>query len=64
MKTWYCVVSAYHDDGSVTAGIVNTVEADEKPENYHEEAKGKDVYCDWFDSREEAEKFVEGAKKA
>lgn len=64
MRTWYCVVSAYHDDGRVIAEIVNELEAEEKPENHFEETPKKDIYIDWFGSREEAEAFVKGARSA
>ena len=40
------------------------VEAVEKPENRSTSTRRKDIYTDWFDSREEAEKFIEEAKRA
>ena len=64
MKTWYCVTSSYDDRGRVTAGITATQQAGEKPASGYKSTRRKDVYTDWFGSHEEAEKFVEEARKA
>lgn len=64
MKTWYCVTSSFDDRGCVTAGITDTVQAEEKPESSYTETKTKDIYNDWFGSEAEARKFVEEAKTA
>ena len=64
MKTFFCVVSTVHDNGLVTATIVDSVEADEKPENHCTEKLDRDIYQDWFDSWEQAMQFVEDARRA
>lgn len=64
MKTFYCVTSAIDDSGSVTAAITASVEAEAKPENICYELPTKDVYNDWFSTREEAASFVETARDA
>ena len=64
MKTYYCVTSSVDDKGKVRAAITNVVDAACKPENSFKSLKRKDVYTDWFESREEAEKLVEEAKTA
>ncbi len=64
VKRYWCVTTSFDDKGRVVSNITNVVEADEKPENSFTSTSRKDIYNDWFDSREEAEKFVEEAKKA
>ncbi len=64
MKTYYCVTSSADDKGKVRAAITNVIEAACKPENSFKSLKHKDIYHDWFESREEAEKLVEEAKMA
>ena len=62
-KIWYCVVSSYFDDGLVIANIVDEKESFEKPENISSSLRRKYVYFDWFDDYEEAQQFVEEARK-
>ncbi len=64
MKMFYCVTSSVDDKGKVRAAITNVIEAVCKPENSFKSGKRKDIYHDWFESREEAEKLVEEAKMA
>lgn len=63
-KIWHCVVSSFYNDGRVTANIVATQEADERPKSIRKELKTKDVCSDWFGSREEAEQAVRDARNA
>lgn len=63
-KTYYCVTSSVDDRGTVKAAITNVIQAVCKPDSSSKSLKCKDVYKDWFDSREEAEKFAEEAKTA
>ena len=63
-KKWYCVTSSFDDRGRVTAAITATVESDKKPDSGYKSTSQKDIYTDWFDSREAAEEFVEEAKNA
>ena len=64
MKTYYCVTSSFHDRGRVTAAITATIEAESKPESTYTSTRRKDIYNDWFESIEAANKFVEEAKTA
>lgn len=64
MRTWYGVVSTFHDNGRVTAAVTRTVQATQKPERSFTSAKRRDIYLDWFDSKQEADRFVAEAKKA
>lgn len=64
MKKWYCVVSTFDDKGRVIANIVNTKEAEEKLEGSFKSTVRKDIYTDWFDSEEAANKFIADSKNA
>ena len=64
MKPYWCVVRAVYDDGRVTSSIVDCKEFCEKPEPREKSLRCKVVYMEWFDSREEAEAFVEEARLA
>lgn len=64
MKLYYCVTTSFNDKGNVAAAITKTKEAVSKPENSFKSLKRKDIYNDWFESMEEAEEFVEEAKRA
>ena len=63
-KTWYCVVSSFYDNGRVTANITASKLADEKPESSFTSLRRKDVYADWYDSYEAAQKAVTDARNA
>lgn len=64
IKTYYCVTTSVDDKGKVIAVITNVIDAVCKPENGFKSLKHKDIYHDWFERREEAEKMVEEAKIA
>lgn len=64
MKTYYCVTTSVSDNGKVIAAITSVIDAVSKPENSFRSLKRKDIYNDWFESREEAEQLVEEAKYA
>ena len=64
MKTFWCVTTSVDDRGVVKAAITSTVEAVCQPESSSKSTSRKDIYNDWFDSREEAEKYVEEAERA
>lgn len=64
MKTFWCVTTSVYDNGKVRAAITNCIQAVKKPENESKELRNKDVYHDWFGSKEEADRFVEDAKNA
>ena len=64
MKTFWCVTTSVYDNGKVRAAITNCIQAVKKPERESKELRNKDVYHDWFGSKEEADQFVEDAKNA
>jgi hypothetical protein len=63
-KTWYCVTSSFDDKGRVTAAITATKEATQQPESGYKSTSRKDIYTDWYESREAAQEAVEEAKRA
>jgi hypothetical protein len=63
MKTYYCVMTGFDDDGTVKASMVSRV-CQEKPENTFRELPRKDIYCDWFETEAEAVAFMAEAKAA
>ncbi len=62
-KFFYCVTTSINDKGKATSAITNTIESFSKPENNSKSLKYKDVYNDWFDSKEEAEEFVKESRR-
>lgn len=61
-KTYYCVTSAFHSNGRVTANITMVLEADEKPKNTFRYLHDRDIYSDWFDTKADADKAVAEAR--
>lgn len=64
LKTFWCVTSSVDNRGTAKAAVTSFVEAVSKPENDSKSTSRKDIYHDWFGSREEAEAFVKEAKRA
>ena len=64
MKTYWCVTSSVYDSGRITAAITNVVQAVKKPDYKFKSTRRKDIYNDWFESQEEAERFVAEALNA
>ena len=62
VETYYCVKSAVDNHGRMTAAITESVEADTMPQGTFTATQHKDIYTDWFESREEAEQFVRDAR--
>ena len=62
MKKYFCVCSAYYDDGRAVANIVDTKEASEKPAQTYHAGRRCDSYFDWFDSEQAAKEFIKEAK--
>lgn len=57
MNTYYCVTSRFDDRGHVSVNL-HDLKAEEKPKDTVKELEDCDVYCDYFDSQSEAEKFM------
>ena len=64
MKTYWCVTTSVDNRGRVVANITNTIEAVRKPENSSTSTSQRDIYNDWFESEQEAQAFVDQAKRA
>lgn len=64
LKTYWGVATSFDDRGRVVSNITSTVEAAVKPENTYKSTSRKDIYVDWFESREAAEKHVKEAREA
>lgn len=64
LKKFWCVTTAFHDDGKVVSAITDVCKAAVKPENVCKETKTKDIYLDWFDTEEEAKERVAEALNA
>ena len=60
MKTYYCVVSKYFDDGT-SKGTIHDIKAEDKPQSTFVEKALYDEYHDYFDTYDEAEKFRKNA---
>lgn len=61
-KTYYCVTSAYYDNGRVTAAITMTQKAKSKPQDHSTIARDRDIYTEWYDNLSDAEKAVAEAR--
>lgn len=64
LKTYWGVTTSFDDRGRVVSNITSTVEAAVKPEDTYTSTSRKDIYVDWFESREAAEKHVKEAREA
>lgn len=64
MKNWYCVTNSYYDNGRVTAAITNIIQSEQKPEDTYNEGKRCDVYNNWFDNINDANKFIAQCRQA
>lgn len=64
LKTYWGVTTSFDDRGRVVSNITSTVEAAVKPENTYKSTSRKDIYVDWFESREAAENHVKEAREA
>ena len=64
MNTYYCVTTAYYDDGRVTAAITDIVDSETEPESGMKSTRRKDIYCDWYGNYGDAIAAVDAAKNA
>lgn len=62
-KTFWCVQSRFFNDGKVKA-VCYSVEEYEKPANEYRSLPMCDVYCDYFDTYEDANKHLQDCYKA
>lgn len=64
MKKYYVVVTTFDDRGRVVTNIVDTIKAKTKPELQCRSTRNADIYTDYFETLEEAKKFVEETRLA
>lgn len=64
MKKYYAVCSSYYDNGKVIANLIDTIEAEEKPEDTYKETRRCDVYVNWFGSYKEAMNHIKECRTA
>lgn len=58
IKVFYCVATTVFSSGKTVMNLVASQAAEERPANSFKSTNRADYYCDWFDSKEEAEKFI------
>lgn len=64
LKPYWVVVTSVDDHGHVISNITGTEMHCRKPDTFCKESRRIDIYIDYFESREEAEQYVEDARKA
>ena len=63
-KQFWVVTTSIDDNGNVASAITDIVWTVVKPENSFLSTKRKDIYVDYFESREEAEQHIKDAQDA
>lgn len=58
MNTYYCVATTVFNSGKTIMDLVASKTAENKPENTFKSTDRAEYYCDWFDTKEEAENFI------
>jgi hypothetical protein len=51
-------MSTYKDNGDSWCGIIQKQVAEERPKSFYKCTPRADIYVDWFDCYEDAEKFI------
>jgi hypothetical protein len=64
MKTYFCVMSEYYDNGTVKAAIIRELVAPEKPASTSKSTRFADCYTEWYETRAAAEAAVKEARAA
>ena len=64
LKRFWSVTTSFYDSGKVVSKLTDTIEAATKPENSCVSLKNRDLYIDWFDTKEAAEQHSEEARKS
>jgi len=59
MKAWYEVTGRFYNSGKVEASVTRIVKSQKKPLNSFRELRSCDVYKNYYETRKEAEDFVE-----
>lgn len=64
MKTFYEVTNVINDMGETSIEITGVVEAGKKPISFVKHERSEDIYVDYFDSKDEADRFVRDNQEA
>ena len=64
MKKYYAVCDSFYDNGKIVSNLVDTIEAEEKPEDNYKQTKRCDIYVEWFDTYEKAMQHIEECRLA
>lgn len=64
MKKYYAVCDSFYDSGKIVSNLVDTIEAEEKPEDSYKQTKRCDIYVEWFDTYEKAMQHIEECRLA
>lgn len=59
--TYYGVLTVYYPDGSVVSNIAQSLRAYKCPECGFKEVRGKEIYVNWYESKERARKAIKEA---
>jgi hypothetical protein len=62
MKTYYCVITEFYDNGTVKAAMTSR-ECKEQPRDTSRETAIADCYTEWFEDKAEAMKYLKDARK-
>lgn len=61
IKAWFAVTTSVDNEGRIYSTITDTIYAIRKPDSVYRELRRKDVYIDYYESREAAENAVREA---
>ena len=64
LKTYWVTSTTVDDYGNVRCKLIGSERHTVKPQSVSKSTKRRDIYIDYFDSREEAEEFVNDADNA
>lgn len=64
LKTFWVVATSVNNHGNVVSNIVGTERHVSKPETICKVTSRKDIYLDYFESEEAAQRFVRDAREA
>lgn len=60
---YYGVVTEIYNDGSLKTWINYEKKCDKRPDNTFVEEWDKDVYVDWFNNKDMAQRFVDSSHR-
>lgn len=63
MEAYFCVTSAYYDNGKVTFDIIDLGDFEHRPNSSCKETRTRSIYIDWLNAEEVRRDYPELAKK-